>query len=437
MIAKGNLHAHGQKLAAYLITGKKFERAELAELRGFASSNIREAFIDVMIQSEATRCEKPFFHTQVRLPESDSLDRARWIATADRIEKQLGFDGQGRAVAFHHDRRNGETHMHVAWSRIDLEQMRSIDPGLYKNKLKEISRQLEREFDLTRVRNERPEEQKTRAPGRSEEEQSRRLGTDLRAIREAIRDCWERSDNGHSFEAALAERGLVLARGDRRDFVVIDPAGGDHALSKRITGNTAVETRARLADIDKAHLPSVDQAKAMQAERAQLAPAPELQPAIAQPAPERPADRFTAAARATTAREPVQQREWQDPANAPEPGRPTSAPPRETGMRDAGDVADRAANLGVKGIGKLLSAIASLFEGLFASPPPPPTKEEIQRDERVEQQETEKAADRAASAKDAYFHQLLDQMARTDMQRQQREDGRQRDDDDRGRERER
>ena len=69
MIAKGNLHAHGQKLAAYLITGKMHERAELVELRGFAS-NIRE-FVDVMIQAEATRCEKPFFPLHVRLPEGE------------------------------------------------------------------------------------------------------------------------------------------------------------------------------------------------------------------------------------------------------------------------------------------------------------------------------------------------------------------------------
>lgn len=73
MIAKGNLHAHGQKLAAYLITGKMHERAELVELKGFASPNIREAFVDVMIQAEATRCEKPFYHAHVRLPDGEAL----------------------------------------------------------------------------------------------------------------------------------------------------------------------------------------------------------------------------------------------------------------------------------------------------------------------------------------------------------------------------
>jgi hypothetical protein len=266
MVVKGNLHADGQKLAAYLITGKMGERAELVELRGFASSNIRDAFIDVhMHAAAATQCVKPFFHSYVRLPENEELFREQWKYVADRIEKQLGFEGQARAIAFHHQP-GGNTHMHIAWSRIDLEQRRARDPGLYKNKLKEISRQLECELGLTRISSERPTGSKTHAPGRKEFEQARRLGTDVAGIREAIRACFDAAENGRSFVAALAMQDLVLARGERRDFVVIDHAGGLHALSKRITGATAAEIRARLADLDPAKFPSVSQAKTEQAE---------------------------------------------------------------------------------------------------------------------------------------------------------------------------
>src|ERR1700691_3589691 len=120
MIAKGNLHPNGKKLADYLTTGKEGERAELVELRGFASDNIRDAFTDIEIQAEGTRCEKPFFHGHVRLPDNESLTREQWLHVAHRIEERLGFDGQPRAVAFHHYD-DGTTHMHVAWSRIDAE----------------------------------------------------------------------------------------------------------------------------------------------------------------------------------------------------------------------------------------------------------------------------------------------------------------------------
>jgi hypothetical protein len=263
MIAKGNLHANGGKLAVYMTSGKEGERAELIELRGFASDDIRTAFLDVEIQAYGTHSTKPFFHAYTRLAPGEALTREQWLQVADREEKRLGFAGQPRAIAFHHQP-DGSTHMHIAWSRIDTEQGRAIDPGLYKNKLKELCRTLEKQLDLTPVRNERAPDDTTRSAGRNEFEQARRLDTDLKAIRSTIRDCWERSDNGKSFAAALDAHGLILARGDRRDFVVIDHAGGDHALSKRITDATAAQTRSRLADLDRAQLPSVDQAKAQQ-----------------------------------------------------------------------------------------------------------------------------------------------------------------------------
>ena len=60
----------------------------------------------------------------------------------------------------------------------------------------------------------------------------------------------------------------MLANGDRRDcFVVIDQAGGQHALNKKLTGLTLAATRERLADLDRQQLPSVEQAQAMQRAR--------------------------------------------------------------------------------------------------------------------------------------------------------------------------
>ena len=459
MIAKANLHAHGQKLAAYLITGKMGERAELVELRGFASSNIREAFLDVQIQSEATRCEKPFFHCYVRLPDGEGLAREQWQHIADRIEKQLGFEGQGRAVAFHHDRAGLETHMHMAWSRIDLDDMRAIDPGLYKNKLKEVSRQLERELGLTRLSSERDPNHKTLAPGRDEFEQSRRLGTDIRAIREDIRDCWERSDSGKSFIAALAERGHILARGDRRDFVVVDPAGGDHALGKRITGATAAETRTRLADIDKARLPSVEEAKAAQAERAsntaresgrhpQLAgvaldastapktaesrTGPANEPAVDRGIPSYPAARNNAPAfapaRQIVARAPetarkaersaparAEAREATPARPAPEPARaaPKEAA-RDAGVRKPADMLSRLAGGLLDGLGRL----ASFAEGLF-SPPSPPTPDQAERIERAAYEEEAKAPAREAAREQAARHEQIVEQSRQQQRNEQ------------------
>ena len=66
---------------------------------------------------------------------------------------------------------------------------------------------------------------------------------------------------------ALAFEGLLLAQGDRRDYVVIDPQGGMHALGKRILGVSAKETREKLSDLVREHLPTVEQVRAHLAEQ--------------------------------------------------------------------------------------------------------------------------------------------------------------------------
>ena len=269
MIAKGTTHGNGVKLGRYMITGKQNERAELVELRGFASANIVDAFRSVHVVAEATKCQEPFFHCQVRNPEGETLTREQWIYTADRIERMLGLKDQPRAIAFHIDKKTGHEHMHVAWSRIDQETLTAKALPFYKERLKKVCRELEKHFGLTLVKNERDGPIKF-APTRDQEEQARRLGLNVHEIRDAIRTCWDRSDCGRSFEATLAYEGMILARGDRRDFVVIDHAGGMHALSKRILDAPAAHVRERLADLPREHLPTVEQAKDFAHERQRL-----------------------------------------------------------------------------------------------------------------------------------------------------------------------
>lgn len=262
MIAKGTPHTNGARLASYMVTGKDGERASLHELRGFAEADIVSAFRSVHIEAQATRCKQPFFHAQVRNPAGEHLTRAQWVSVADRIEKKLGLVDQPRAIAFH--AKDGDEHMHVAWSRIDAETMKAKPLPFFKLRLKEVCRQLEAEFGLTKVRNQR-EPGEPRAPSRAERDQATRLGVDIEAVRGAIRDAWHRSDSGAAFLQALDDRGLKLARGDKRDFVVIDGQGGIHALGKRTLGVTAAETRNRLSDLAPGLLLTVAAAREHQA----------------------------------------------------------------------------------------------------------------------------------------------------------------------------
>ena len=147
MITKGTTHNNGVRLANYMTTGKPGERAELWQLRGFEATNIRDAFRDVQIMAKATKCQQPFLHVQVRNRDGEELSRHQWENAADRIEKMLGLSGQPRAIAFH-TFDNGNSHMHVAWSRIQEDTLKAIPVPFFKSRLKKLSRELELEFAL-------------------------------------------------------------------------------------------------------------------------------------------------------------------------------------------------------------------------------------------------------------------------------------------------
>ena len=94
------------------------------------------------------------------------------------------------------------------------------------------------------------------------------------AARAHITKLWQQSDTGAAFAKALEDSGWILARGDRRDFVAIDPKGGVHSLARRIDGAKVKDVRARLVDLDMSALPGVAEARAMQRAR-QRARAPQ------------------------------------------------------------------------------------------------------------------------------------------------------------------
>jgi|SRR5271166_350962 len=478
MIGKGNLHGDGGALARYLMTGEKGEITQLLETRGLEdfSRDPVEAFERLQqLADNRTKSPLPFFHTQTRNAPGEHLTDAQWSQVADREEKRLGFTGQPRIVSFHIDPTSGEKHLHVGWFRIDLETMQAIDPGLYKNHLKQLCRKLEKEFCLQEVSNTRKPDDRARAASWKEQEEARRLGIDDRAIRNTILDCLEHADGGKAFRAALDERGLMLANGDKRDcFVVIDQAGGHHPLNKRLTGHTLAETRERFADLDRAQLPSVEEAKEIQrtrtAEREANAGrtaepvAPnfdrdaanrEWEEKIAAAGIAAAADRAMREARAAAKgrtddvraemREAPQETtrraepEIVAPAPAPELA-PEVAPLSEHEMRSIGSI-----------LGGVFGGIAGKFENFIAaiadvlSPPPPMTKDQAERAARSADEQAEaNATAAAAQEKDERLQATLDQMARARQEEDfaarygtPRSSGRERDDDYGGRERER
>lgn len=278
------------------------------------------------------------------------------------------------------------------WDRVDAHTLKAVNLPFEHLRCKETARELEKELGLQRVRDEKREpERELAAPTLAEEQQARRKGQDLQEIRAAIREAWEQSTDGQQFADALDKRGLVLAQGERRDYVALDAQGGVYSIGKRTTGATAREVRAKLADLDREHVPTVAQARAdlltrqpepeqqpehAEEKRAQATPAPEHAPECpaggSRPTDERGA--WRTAAPQTTA--PEAAHEWHG-LRVVEP---------DTGLDSsvsafAGKALDYIATQ-AEGV---IEGIASLFDGGSAAPrrptpePPRPQKTALQK----------------------------------------------------------
>jgi hypothetical protein len=272
VIIKGNSCSGAGRLSVHLTRTDTNERAEVKEVRGVAADDLRGALQEMEAIASGTRCTKPFYHASIDPRANEKLTAQQWTKAIDRLETELGLTGQPRVVVVHE--KEGREHCHIVWSRVDIENMRTISDSHNYRKHELVARELERDFGHERVqgvhieRDGKPRPERT--PSHSEMLQSERTGLSPQQVKEQVTDIWRRTDNGASFAIALDREGYILARGNRRDFVVIDPTGGTHSLARRVEGANAKDIRTRMADLDPSYLPSVGQAKQFQRDRRDL-----------------------------------------------------------------------------------------------------------------------------------------------------------------------
>jgi hypothetical protein len=163
-------------------------------------------------------------------------------------------------------------HQHVVWSRIDADSMTAI-PDSHNYRTHElVARDIEQAYGLkavpsTLTRDKEKTPRPERCPDDWESFRAADSKIDPKVMKAELTALWNRADSGQAFAAALAERGYVLAKGDRRDFCIVDAAGDEHSLARRIDGVKAAAIRLRMADIDREALPSVSEGRALARQR--------------------------------------------------------------------------------------------------------------------------------------------------------------------------
>lgn len=246
------------------------ERVEIIGFYGLSAETVKDAFSEMRAMAQASNNCKNYFSQYNINPRADEhLTEAQWEEAHALHLKNHGLDHLPYFRVRHI--KDGREHEHGIVLRVDPETGKAISDSLTAAINERTSRALEIRFDLERgtsvLTANREQERPDRRPKKHENFRADRSGIDPETVKADARAARQRADNGQSFRAALEESGdYVLARGDRRDFVIIDRGGGDHSLGRRL-GMKAAELRAFMADLDPASLPSVTEAKAQQQAR--------------------------------------------------------------------------------------------------------------------------------------------------------------------------
>jgi len=291
MIAKGAARGDPRQLGPYLMRTGRYdtgEKARLLELRspwaaGIDGNNektaglLSEAFSDWQTWCEGTKQGRDgLYHAQIN-PASkyaQKMTDEQWLRSVDIMEEELGFQGQPRAVVWQ-EGEDGRHHLHVAWARTDLDKMKVIPDSKNYSTHERASKRMEMEFGHEAVPGKHAKRDREKQPEFPRAEstyddhmQAARTKMSLDERQAQVTGIRQTADDAEAFRNALEEAGYLLARGDRRGFVIVDEKGEVFSLSKHVTDLKAKAYKEFMAPIDEAKLPSVDEAKALQKQHA-------------------------------------------------------------------------------------------------------------------------------------------------------------------------
>lgn len=271
MILKGSQRANGADIARHLMNGFDNESIEVAEVHGAVADDLSGAFAEFEAVSRGTKASEYLYSLSISPPAK--LTREQYFEAIAAIENRLSLTDQPRAVVFHV--KEGREHCHVVWSRIDIENMRAIHMAHDRRKLMDLACELARKYGLDLPPGLKAWEAKQKfekeklEPTLAERTQQQATGITPEQRRDEITAAYEASDNADAFRAALEERGYVLARGERRGFVVVDKFANVHSLTRYVKGHKAGAIKKKLAPLTPEQLPSVDEAKELVRRRMQ------------------------------------------------------------------------------------------------------------------------------------------------------------------------
>jgi Relaxase/Mobilisation nuclease domain len=233
MILKASTRSGGKQLGEHLLKTEENEHVEVHEVTGFVSDNIMGAINEAYALSRGTKCGKYLFSMSLSPPSQESVRVEVFEKAIDNVEERLGLKGQPRIIVFHE--KEGRRHCHAVWSRIDADSMTAKNLPFFKRKLNDLAKQiyLENGWALPKGFAD-PKLRDPRNFTLDDWQKAKRAGNDPRELKSTVQEAWKSSDSARAFQNALEDRGLFLARGDRRGFVAVTIDGEVFAISRLV-----------------------------------------------------------------------------------------------------------------------------------------------------------------------------------------------------------
>jgi len=260
--------------AKHLENTEDNERAELREIRELNAGNLREALDEMKRLARANPRVKNFmYHADFNPRLNEHLSDAERDRAFEIFENERGIPPNTARIVMEHVK-DGRKHWHVMWLRVD-ENGRPFSDKLDAQVAHRAGEKIAHELGLEKVISPLTREPGTprpeRAPKPWEMYRAGQSGITLESIEADMAQLRPQCATGKEFHVVLDLHDFILARGDKMTagqptLMIIDPAGDDHALARRLKIKTK-ELNDFMRDVDRAALPDIRQAKEMQQER--------------------------------------------------------------------------------------------------------------------------------------------------------------------------
>jgi hypothetical protein len=244
-------YAHDKRTAQQQAQGQEVrtrERVGFVHTENLGGIEDDRAAIGLMIDTarRSTRCKAPVYAFSLAWHPEETPDQAHMIEAGQAALKVLGMQDHQALMIAHTD--TAHPHLHIIVNRIHPETGKAIN--LYKDQEKlqawalEYERRQGKVYCQARVFNALARQVAQEQDGRS---------APRRYVDNTIAECWTRSDSGRSFKTALEAKGWGLARGDRKEAVLmaVAPSGRAFAVLRELNKGLAKGQTIKGAEFDR------------------------------------------------------------------------------------------------------------------------------------------------------------------------------------------